>query len=77
MNIETEMSDKEMREVYELLTKEQLIVALINKQHEMRQVKTCNKPAVSNSVYCRCKNPDISKRWGDVYCTHCGRSIEQ
>lgn len=32
-----------------------------------------NKP---NTNICTCKNPDISKRWGDEYCTKCDKSIK-
>jgi len=39
--IGTEITDKELREVYELLTKEELIVALINKHYE-KNMKNCN-----------------------------------
>lgn len=42
-----EITDKELREVYELLTKEQLIEALIRKHKECRDIaKNCVIPAV-------------------------------
>ena len=47
MTTNYEITDKELREVYELLTKEQLIEALIRKHKECRGIaKICVIPAV-------------------------------
>ena len=47
MTKDFEITDKELREVYELLTKEQLIEALIRKHKECRDIaKNCVIPAV-------------------------------
>jgi hypothetical protein len=47
MTTDFEITDKELREVYELLTKEQLIEALIRKHKECRDIaKNCVIPAV-------------------------------
>lgn len=53
-----EITDKELRGVYELLTKEQLIEALIRKHKECRDIaKNCVTPAVvgrSEQFVCLC-----------------------
>ena len=50
MTTDFEITDKELREVYELLTKEQLIDALIRKHKECRDIaKNCVIPAVIRS----------------------------
>ncbi len=47
MTTDFEITDKELREVYEILTKEQLIEALIRKHKECRDIaKKCVIPAV-------------------------------
>ena len=57
MTTDFEITDKELREVYELLTKEQLIEALIRKRKECRDIaKNCAIPAVM----------------GELTCDHCG-----
>jgi hypothetical protein len=49
MTTDFEITDKELREVYELLTKEQLIEALIRKQKECKDIaKNSVIPAVSS-----------------------------
>lgn len=51
MTTDFEITDKELREVYELLTKEQLIEALIIKHKEcMGIAKNCVIPAVRRSL---------------------------
>ena len=50
MTTDFEITDKELREVYELLTKEQLIEALIRKHKECRDIaKNCAIPADATS----------------------------
>lgn len=47
MTTDIEITDKELREVYKLLTKEQLIEALIRKNKEYRDIaKNCAIPAM-------------------------------
>ncbi len=76
MTTDFEITDKELREVYELLTKEQLIEALIRKHKECRDIaKNCAIPAVmvklpENHV-CR-----YSKAMNQPYprlCVDCGK----
>ena len=53
MTTDFEITDKELREVYELLTKEQLIEALIRKHKECRDIaKNCVIPAVMGELTC-------------------------
>ena len=55
MNIVIEITDKELREVYELLTKEQLINALIIKHKECRALAKPNVDVQiksSNCIHC-------------------------
>jgi len=76
MTTDFEITDKELREVYELLTKEQLIEALIRKHKECRDIaKNCVIPAVMvelpDNHVCR-----YSKAMNQPYprlCVDCGK----
>ena len=71
MTTDFEITDKELREVYELLTKEQLIETLIRKHKECRDLaKNCVIPAVSN-LLCGSFEPD-NKTSSATRCK-CGR----
>ena len=76
MTTDFEITDKELREVYELLTKEQLIESLIRKHKECRDIaKNCVMPSVMvefpDNHVCR-----YSKAMNQPYprlCVICGR----
>lgn len=76
MTTDFEITDKELREVYELLTKEQLIEALIRKHKECRDIaKNCVIPAVMVELACpRCgsTNTAPSDKENDAGCYDCG-----
>lgn len=74
MTTDFEITDKELREVYELLTKEQLIEALIRKHKGCRDIaKNCVIPAVMGELTCdSCGcHPNV------IYTTNKGRFCER
>lgn len=74
MTTDFEITDKELREVYELLTKEQLIEALIRKHKECRDIaKICVIPVVMGELTCdSCGcHPNV------IYTTNKGRFCER
>ena len=76
MTTDFEITDKELREVYELLTKEQLIEALIRKHKECRDIaKNCVIPDVIKSV---CSHEFIEREYASQpygTCLACGKTI--
>ncbi|MDD4515625.1 hypothetical protein [Massilibacteroides sp.] len=60
MTTNNEITDKELRELYELLTKEQLIEALIKKHKECRDIeKNCVIPAIQGNEQKKKKCRDL------------------
>jgi hypothetical protein len=79
MTTDFEITDKELREVYELLTKEQLIEALIRKHKECRDIaKNCVIPAVikrSEQLKCEHQWKSIGHQFnGHQECVKCGKT---